>query len=126
MTEHESMLEDFRDLLAGSRLSHCLKEYVPCLLVSLPTSIIIDHTPAVNRLFGYKGKELVGQHINKLIPERFREAHDFYVSKYSEHPTTKRMTDGHISILQKNGQETTTSTWLVPAEEGSVLVLFVE
>ena len=51
--------------------------------------VVIDHqsrietfNAAAERLFGYSSAEVIGQHINMLMPEPYRTGHDRYMSTY--------------------------------------------
>ena len=46
--------------------------------------IIKDCSTSLVNIFGYEKKELIGQHMNILIPEIFREKHNILVRKTSE------------------------------------------
>jgi protein-histidine pros-kinase len=43
----------------------------------------------VEVLFGYARAELVGQSVERLVPERFRAEHAVYLDRYFENPTTR-------------------------------------
>src|SRR5690348_18421605 len=44
--------------------------------------------------FGYQGSDLVGQHVEQLIPSRFQHNHVDYRDAYSHHPETRPMGAG--------------------------------
>lgn len=45
-------------------------------------------------LFGYSRDELVGQPVDKLIPDRFRVNHDGFIASYFQNPRTRAMGAG--------------------------------
>ena len=99
------------------------------LLESAPDAIVIvqaDGTIAlVNRqteqLFGYPRQELLGQQVEMLIPERYRQRHSGYRNSYFEHPTARPM-GANLSLFgrRKDGHEFPVEISLSPlvTEEG--------
>lgn len=66
----------------------------------------------VGRTFGYTPEELIGQPIEMLLPERFRERHIGHCIAYQTHPATRPMGAGlELFGLRKDGSE-------VPVEIG--------
>ena len=44
---------------------------------------IMDNVnPAVERMFGFRGEELVGRNVTMLMPEAYRVEHDIYIQRY--------------------------------------------
>ena len=67
---------------------------------------IIMLNKLTENMFGYDRSEMLGQKVEMLIPERFREKHIKYRSDYSHHPRTRPMGEGReLAGLRKNGQE---------------------
>jgi protein-histidine pros-kinase len=60
------------------------------IVTNLTGTIVLANTQA-ERLFGYKSDELVGQRIEVLLPERFRDAHVGHRSRYFEQPRPRTM-----------------------------------
>lgn len=46
--------------------------------------IIADLNPSVERMFGYKPEELIGQNVKILMPDPYHTAHDTYLKNYRE------------------------------------------
>lgn len=60
----------------------------------------------VERLFGYKKEELLGQQIELLIPERFREIHKAHRKHFYQFPQERKMGEGReLLARRKDGSE---------------------
>jgi PAS domain S-box-containing protein len=76
-------------------------------------------------LFGYTNKELIGNKIEMLIPERFSGDHPNLRSKFFAHPETRPMGEGRdLFARKKNGTEIPVEIGLNPVEtiEGQMVV----
>lgn len=75
--------------------------------------IIVDETGQIvlvnsqtERLFGYDRKELLGQHVEVLIPHRFVEGHRAHRAGFSQNPRVRPMGAGmDLYAIRKNGTE---------------------
>jgi diguanylate cyclase (GGDEF)-like protein/PAS domain S-box-containing protein len=79
----------------------------------------------VARIFGYQAKELVGQSVELLVPERFRTGHPDYRTGFSAKPQTRPMGAGRdLYAMRKDGTEFPVAIGLNPIEtEQGMLVL---
>jgi PAS domain S-box-containing protein len=79
----------------------------------------------VERMFGYSREDLVGQSIEVLIPERFREIHPAHRNSYNAHPQTRPMGLGlELYGRRKEGSEFPVDIMLSSVEtaEGRVVL----
>jgi len=68
---------------------------------------IILFNAAAEKIFGYVAADVMGQSLERLLPERFRQAHHHHVEKFGTTHTTKRSMGrlGAISGVRSNGEE---------------------
>jgi PAS domain S-box-containing protein len=103
------------------------------LLESAPDAMVItDHYSEIvllnsqtENLFGYSKAELLGQKIEILIPERFRDKHQMHQAGYFESPKTRPMGAGlELHGVRKDGTEFPVEISLSPLEieEGRLVI----
>jgi diguanylate cyclase (GGDEF)-like protein/PAS domain S-box-containing protein len=86
-------------LMRRDRLLSGSERKFRALLESAPDAMVIvnshGHTVLVNaqaeRLFGYERREMIGQPIGDLIPERFRAQHRQHMKNYTKDPQARPM-----------------------------------
>jgi PAS domain S-box-containing protein/putative nucleotidyltransferase with HDIG domain len=82
---------------------------------------------AAEQVFGYRAEEIIGQPLDRLIPERFRQDHQTHVKGYAEKEYTKRMHGalGEIVGVRANGEEFLAEASLAQAMAGKEKILAV-
>ena len=77
------------------------------------------------RLFGYSRDELIGQSVEMLVPQRFREGHPSYRTGFLVDPHARPMAAGHDLVgLHKTGREIPLEIGLTPiTADDAVFVL---
>lgn len=86
--------------------------------------VVVGHDATVRfvnvqaeNLFGYTRQELLGQHLDLLIPERFRPRHAEHLARFFAHPTSRPMGSGVALFGRcKNGTELPIEVSLSPLE----------
>jgi len=64
--------------------------HLASILSTVPDAMIVidergtiqSFSPAAERLFGYRGNEVIGQNIRMMMPSPYRENHDAYLGRY--------------------------------------------
>lgn len=90
------------------------EDKLPLVLESLPVAVVITDrngrvlsaTTKLEAMFGYRQEELIGQPIEILIPERFRNVHGKLRAHYTENPRVRMMGAGPDLVgRHKDGSE---------------------
>lgn len=102
------------------------------LLESAPDAmLIVDERGAIllansqtEKLFGYSREELIGQPVEKLMPERFRDPHSRHRDRFSSTPRRRPMGEGpDLCGMRRDGSEFPVEISLNPiTTEGGILV----
>src|SRR5271166_5239882 len=84
------------------------------VFTALPDAIVVvdgegrisEANPQAESVFGYACNELLGNRVEILIPERFRQAHGTYSGAYGKHPHMRSMGAGlELYGRRKDGSE---------------------
>jgi PAS domain S-box-containing protein len=99
------------DLQRETEVAQVLLRLAPKIIEQLHEGIVIvdDHLDirfvngSAEFLFDYHRDQLIGQNINVLLPERFRQKHSEYTSHYVERPSPRTMGRG-IALFGVNSK----------------------
>jgi len=107
-----------RSLRQSEQELRSLFEYSPdVIVVSGPDGRIVRVNARVEDAFGYRRDELIGQPIEMLVPERYRNIHPQHRENYSNHPRVRTMGAGlDLYARRKDGTEFPVDIMLGPVE----------
>lgn len=115
IAERKHAEERFRLVVEGSPNS--------LILVNRAGKIVLLNNQT-EKYFGYDRDELVGQPIEKLIPERFRSNHFGYLTNFFNEPQTRAMGAGRdLFALRKDGTEFPVEIGLNPIQMNDELLV---
>ncbi len=79
-----------------------LNAAVDAIVVIDAQGTIETFNPAAERVFGYESSEIIGQSVNKLMPEPFRGEHDAYITRYVETGKARIIGIGREAVGQRS------------------------
>lgn len=116
-------------VIEGQSLEWLLASATDAMLIIDGEGCIVLANPALERLFGYSGEQLLGQRIEMLVPARLREAHTGLRSAYLQQPRARSMGGGAALTGQHHdGREFPVEVSLSPlqSDPAAPLVLAID
>lgn len=100
------------------KIFHKIVELAPNAIVLVnhegEINLVNEHT---EKLFGYSREELIGEPIEKLVPQRFRNKHPEYMRSFFSSPSARPLGSGRdLYGLHKDGREIPIEIGLNPIE----------
>ena len=90
------------------------------VLVVNEDQIIVQVNDSAEEMFGYENNELIGQHLNLLIPSHVHEKHDTYFKQFIEKGESRKMGIGRdLFGIKKNGNKFPVEAGLSPFQYGN-------
>jgi PAS domain S-box-containing protein len=105
ITERKQAEEKLR--LSEERLASILGSLLDGIITVDEQQRITLLNPAVERLFGCRAADLLGQPLDRLIPERFRAAHTAHIRAFGQSNVTRRKMGERIAVYGRraDGEE---------------------
>ncbi len=105
ITERERADQEQSRLAA--RLAGLLDSAMDAIITVDEAQRIVLYNRSAERIFGWSSRQMLGQNLAQLMPERFRQRHDEHVHHFAATGvTSRRMGDGTVLYGQRaNGEE---------------------
>jgi PAS domain S-box-containing protein len=120
-------------IIAESELPALSAETVQALFENAPDAMVVSNIEGIilhvnaetERIFGYQRGELIGEKVEKLVPERLRHSHEGHRDGFRAKPSYRAMSASpRIFGLTKDGTEIPLAISLNPVQAGEDVLLF--
>jgi PAS domain S-box-containing protein len=105
ITERKRMEQTLRE--SETRARAIITSAMDAIITIDDEQHIVMFNPAAERMFGWQEQDVIGSHIERLIPKRFRNSHRAKVIQFGEKGNTTRSMGalGSLWGLRKDGEE---------------------
>jgi|GEM_PF-1582135 len=129
----KSMSESKGPLNQNQEIGYVSEDMLRMIVESAPNGMLMTDekgkilylNPQIEKMFGYSKSELLGQHVEELVPQRYSESHATYRKKYIAEPEARVMGNGRDLFAQhKDGTEIPVEIGLNPVktEQGVIVI----
>lgn len=106
-------------MLSADLLGHALDSAPDAIVITDASGTVVFANAQVTTLLGYDRAEIIGQNIERLLPERFRTRHVAHRLRYGEQPRVRPMGTGlDLYALRKDAIEVPVEISLSPIRAG--------
>jgi two-component system sensor kinase FixL len=99
---------------ATTRALRAREAHLQSILDTVPDAMIVidergliqSFSAAAERLFGYKGSEVIGKNVSVLMPSPYRENHDSYINRYLRTGERRIIGIGRVVVGERKGGST--------------------
>ena len=83
-----------------------IEQDISCICISNKNGDIVKVNSNFKLLFNYSEKEILGQNVKKIIPQKYRTAHDHGMRRHQQTGESKVIGKGEVELegLKKNGE----------------------
>jgi PAS domain S-box-containing protein len=116
--QHEETVRDAERQKQNEKRFRGLLEAAPDAMVIVdPEGTVIMVNAQTEKVFGYQRDDLLGKHVEQLVPTRFRDVHPFHRNQYGKNPRVRPMgVDLELYALRQDGTEFPVEISLSPME----------
>ena len=106
LAHHKQTAQTSEQLRKSEELSRAIiNNSTEGIITLTAVGTISSVNPAAEQLFGYRANEMLGQKVDMLLPQRYRQAHDGYLSNSALHAPRIINKTRDLFGLRKNGEE---------------------
>jgi PAS domain S-box-containing protein len=115
--QEETVRDAIKQKQSEKRFRGLLEAAPDAMVIVDQEGMIIMVNAQTEKLFGYTRGDLFGQHVEVLVPPRFKDVHPFHRKQYGKNPLLRPMgADLELYALRKDGTEFPVEISLSPME----------
>jgi PAS domain S-box-containing protein len=115
--QEETVREAERQKQSEKRFRGLLEAAPDAMVIVDQDGMVVMVNAQTEKVFGYERNDLLGNHVERLVPTRFRDVHPFHRNQYGKNPRVRPMgADLQLYALRKDGIEFPVEISLSPME----------
>jgi len=115
--QEETVRDAVRQKQSEKRFRGLLEAAPDAMVIVDREGMVVMVNAQTEKVFGYERDDLLGKHVEQLVPIRFRDVHPFHRSQYGKNPRVRPMgAELELYALRKDGTEFPVEISLSPME----------